>query len=104
MKSKGRPKKKKEIETLKFTTYQDDIILFRNGLLDCLDDENVDEHTKEIVNKFLKMSIWQQNIFIVYLTNQTSHFTFKELAELLQVERNELRRVINNIKKELKLI
>lgn len=101
----GRPKIDRPIQTLEFTTYQEDITLFRNGLIDSLEDEE-DENllSKEIIKKFLLMETWRQNLFIVYLLNKKSQFKFKTLAELLQVDRNDLRREINNIKKELSVL
>ena len=105
MNSKGRPKTVKPIETLKFTTYQEELTMFKNGLIDSLDDEeNEDQFSKETVKKFLNMEVWRQNIFIVYLLNKHSKFTFKELANLLQVDRVELRRAIVAIKNELQEI
>ena len=105
MNSKGRPKTVKAIETLKFTTYQEELTMFKNGLIDSLDDEeNEDQFSKETVKKFLNMEVWRQNIFIVYLLNKHSKFTFKELANLLQVDRVELRRAIVAIKNELQEI
>lgn len=105
MTSKGRPKTVKPIQTLTFTTYQEDLTLFRNGLMDSLEDEdNENPLSKETVLKFFQLDVWRQNLFIVYILNQKSQFRFKELAELLQVDRNELRREIASIKKELKLI
>ena len=107
--NKGRPKKIKELETLDFTTFQEDIQLFRNGLIDSLDDELEDDESmlcKDLACKFLKLDTWKQNIFIVYLLNKDKRvnnnlFTFKALANLLQVERSDLMKVIKDIKKEL---
>ena len=100
--NKGRPKIIKPIETLTFTTYQEEITLFKNGLIDALnDEENEDQFSKNTIQQFLNLEVWRQNIFIVYLLNKHSKFTFKELATLLQVDRNELRRAILAIKKEL---
>ena len=103
--NKGRPKTVKPIETLTFNTYKEDITLFRNGLIDSMEDEdNESELSKETIQKFLQLDVWRQNLFIVYILNQKSQFRFKALAELLQVDRNELRRAINDIKKELQMI
>lgn len=97
--SKGRPKKIKPIEELKFTSFQDDITLFRNYLIDSLEDEECSN--KQYIEKFLNLEQWRQNIFIVYMLNKDKKFTFKALAEMLQVNKNELMRVIRDIKKEL---
>lgn len=97
--SKGRPKKIKPIEELTFTSFQDDITLFRNYLIDSLEDEECSN--KQYIEKFLNLEQWRQNIFIVYMLNKDKKFTFKALAELLQVDKNELMRVIRDIKKEL---
>lgn len=111
-KPKGRPPKQKQLEELDFTTFQEDITLFRNYLIDAIqqddsifneEDENINS---PIIKKFLAMETWKQNIFIVYLLNKDKRiknniFTFKALADMLQVQRAELMRVIKNIKNEL---
>lgn len=114
-KQRGRPKINKSIEELDFTTFQDDIAMFRTYLID-ISEQNVgmfDEEDEDpnipIVKRFLAMEIWKQNIFIIYLLNKekrikTNSFTFKALAELLQVERGELMRVIKGIKTELQIV
>lgn len=114
-KQKGRPPKPKQLEELDFTTFQEDITLFRNYLLDVSEqntdmfDEEDEDPNAPIIRKFLTMETWKQNIFIVYLLNKekrikTNSFTFKALAELLKVERGELMRVIKDIKTELQLV
>lgn len=106
--SKGRPKKDRPIEELNYTTFQQDITIFRNYLIDVINDEETDEDNPNIpiIRKFLSMEIWKQNLFIIYLLNKEKHnttnkFTFATLAELLQVNRAELMRTIREIKKEL---
>lgn len=105
--NKGRPKQPKELEELNFTTFQNDITIFRNSLIDSLEDEdNEDLEQKLLTTKFLNLNIWRQNLFIVYLLNKdkrnnNNKFSFKALADLLQVERGELMREIKSIKKEL---
>lgn len=105
--NKGRPKQPKELEELNFTTFQNDITIFRNSLIDSLEDEdNEDQEQKLLTTKFLNLNIWRQNLFIVYLLNKdkrnnNNKFSFKALADLLQVERGELMREIKSIKKEL---
>ena len=104
--SKGRPKIIRPIEELSFTSFQEDITLFKNSLIDYIEDEdNESQINKDTIQKFLDLELWQQNIFIVYLLNKDKRvhngFTFKALAELLQVERGELMRVIKNIKTKL---
>lgn len=114
-KQKGRPPKPKYLEELDFTTFQEDITLFRNYLLDASEqstdmfDEDDEDPNSPIIRKFLSMETWKQNIFIVYLLNKekrikTNSFTFKALAELLKVERGELMRVIKDIKNELQIV
>lgn len=114
-KPKGRPRKQKQLEELDFTTFQEDITIFRNYLIDVSQkDDNIfneeDENINSpIIKKFLAMETWKQNIFIVYLLNKDKRiknniFTFKALAELLKVERAELMRVIKDIKNELQII
>lgn len=101
----GRPRIIRPIETLKFNTYQSDITIFRTCLYDSLEDDEEERETKidkDAIRKFLDLDIWRQNLFIVYILNRKSNFSFKELAELLQVDRNELRREINSIKKEIR--
>lgn len=111
-KQKGRPRKQKQLEELDFTTFQEDITLFRNYLIDAIqqDDSIFNEEDEDpntpIIKKFLAMETWKQNIFIVYLLNKDKRiknniFTFKALAELLKVERAELMRVIKDIKNNL---
>ena len=114
-KQRGRPPKLKKLEKLDFTTFQEDITLFRNYLID-VSEQNNDIFNEEdedpnnpIIKKFLAMETWKQNIFIVYLLNKekrikTNAYTFKALAELLKVERAELMRVIKDIKKELQIV
>ena len=113
--NKGRPKKIKELETLDFTTFQEDITIFRNYLIDVVqkDDSIFNEEDEDpnilLLSKFLAMDTWKQNIFIVYLLNKDKRiknniFTFKALADMLQVDRGELMRVIRNIKNELQIV
>lgn len=103
--TKGRPKKEEDIKTLDFTTYQQDITLFRNGLIDFLQDDEIENPTgKETIKKFLELEMWRQNLYIVYILNKSSKFTFRALAELLQVDRNELRRALTDIKTELDVL
>ncbi len=104
--SKGRPKKDRPIEELNYTTFQQDITIFRNYLIDVINDEETEDPNIPIIRKFLSMEIWAQNLFIIYLLNKDKHntankFTFTALAELLQVNRAELMRTIREIKKEL---
>ena len=104
--SKGRPKIDRPIEELNYTTFQQDITIFRNYLTDVINDEETEDPNIPIIRKFLSMEIWKQNLFIIYLLNKEKHntankFTFSALAELLQVDRSELMRTIREIKKEL---
>lgn len=104
--SKGRPKIDRPIEELNYTTFQQDITIFRNYLTDVINDEEAEDPNIPIIRKFLSMEIWKQNLFIIYLLNKEKHntvnkFTFAALAELLQVDRSELMRTIREIKKEL---
>lgn len=114
-KQRGRPSKLKKIEKLDFTTFQEDITLFRNYLIDVSEqksdifNEEDEDPNNPIIKKFLAMETWKQNIFIVYLLNKekrikTNAYTFKALAELLKVERAELMRVIKDIKNELWIV
>ena len=104
--SKGRPKKDRPIEELNYTTFQQDITIFRNYLIDVIEDEETEDPNIPIIRKFLSMEIWKQNLFIIYMLNKEKHntankFTFAALADLLQVDRSELMRTIREIKKEL---
>ena len=106
MMSKGRPKKDRPIEEMNYTTFQQDITIFRNYLIDVIEDEETEDPNIPIIRKFLSMEIWKQNLFIIYLLNKEKHntankFTFAALADLLQVDRSELMRTIREIKKEL---
>lgn len=110
MSKKGRPKISKELEELTFTIFQRDITIFKNSLIDFVNEdseENENPINKETVSKFLNLELWEQNIFIVYLLNKDkrikngNQFTFKALAELLKVERAELMRAIKEIKQKL---
>lgn len=106
MMSKGRPKIDRPIEELNYTTFQQDITIFRNYLIDVIEDEETEDPNIPIIRKFLSMEIWAQNLFIIYLLNKEKHntankFTFKALADLLKVDRSELMRTIREIKKEL---
>ena len=106
MSKKGRPKIDKPIEEMNYTTFQQDITIFRNYLIDVVDDEETEDPNIPIIRKFLSMEIWKQNLFIIYLLNKEKHntvnkFKFSALAELLQVDRSELMRTIREIKKEL---
>lgn len=114
-KPKGRPRKQKQLEELDFTTFQEDITLFRNYLIDAIqqDDSIFNEEDEDpnipVLSKFLAMETWKQNIFIVYLLNKekrikTNAYTFKALADMLQVQRAELMRVIKDIKNELQTV
>lgn len=104
--SKGRPKIDRPIEELNYTTFQQDITIFRNYLIDTINDEETEDPNIPIIRKFLSMEIWKQNLFIIYMLNKEKHntankFTFAALADLLQVDRSELMRTIREIKKEL---
>lgn len=106
MMSKGRPKKDRPIEELNYTTFQQDITMFKNYLVDVVEDEETEDSNIPIIQKFLSMDIWKQNLFIIYMLNKEKHntvnkFTFRGLADLLQVNRSELMRTIREIKKEL---
>ena len=106
MSKKGRPKKDSPIEEMNYTTFQQDITIFRNYLIDVVEDEEIEDLNIPIIRKFLSMEIWKQNLFIIYMLNKEKHntvnkFTFSALAELLQVDRSELMRTIREIKKEL---
>lgn len=110
MSKKGRPKKDRHIEELNYTTFQQDITMFRNYLIDVVNDDEIETEDPNIpiIRKFLSMDIWKQNLFIIYLLNKDKHntankFTFKALADLLQVDRCELMRTIKEIKNELKI-
>ena len=114
-KQRGRPSKLKKLEKLDFTTFQEDITLFRNYLIDVSEqksdifNEEDEDPNNPIIKKFLAMETWKQNIFIVYLLNKekrikTNAYTFKALAELLKVQRAELMRVIKDIKNELQTV
>ena len=106
MSKKGRPKKDRPIEEMNYTTFQQDITIFRNYLIDVVEDEETEDPNIPIIRKFLSMDIWKQNLFIIYMLNKEKHntvnkFTFSGLADLLQVDRSELMRTIREIKKEL---
>ena len=106
MSKKGRPKKDRPIEEMNYTTFQQDITIFRNYLIDVIEDEETEDPNIPIIRKFLSMDIWKQNLFIIYMLNKEKHntvnkFTFSGLADLLQVDRSELMRTIREIKKEL---
>ena len=105
MSKKGRPKIDRPIEELNYTTFQQDITMFRNYLIDVIEDEETEDLNIPIIHKFLSMEIWKQNLFIIYMLNKEKHnttkFTFRGLADLLQVNRSELMRTIREIKKEL---
>ena len=106
MNKKGRPKKDRPIEEMNYTTFQQDITIFRNYLIDVVEDEETEDRNIPIIKKFLSMEIWKQNLFIIYLLNKEKHntankFTFSGLADLLQVNRSQLMRTIREIKKEL---
>lgn len=106
MSKKGRPKIDRPIEEMNYTTFQQDITIFRNYLIDVVEDEETEDTNIPIIRKFLSMEIWKQNLFIIYMLNKEKHnttnkFTFAALADLLQVDRSELMRTIREIKKEL---
>ena len=107
MSKKGRPKKDMPIEELNYTTFQQDITIFRNYLIDVVNDDEIEteDNNIPIIRKFLSMEIWKQNLFIIYMLNKEKHnstkFTFSGLADLLQVDRSQLMKTIREIKKEL---
>ena len=114
-KQRGRPSKLKKLEKLDFTTFQEDITIFRNYLIDVSQkDDNIfneedEDPNNPIIKKFLAMETWKQNIFIVYLLNKekrikTNAYTFKALANLLQVDRGELMGLLKQIKNELQIV
>lgn len=100
--NKGRPKSVKQIEELSFKAFQKEITIFRNSLIDFIDDEDMENQTaKYTITKFLNLDLWKQNLYIVYLLNKDKNFTFTSLADLLQVDRKELMTHIRLIKKEV---
>ena len=104
MSKRGRPKISEEIKQLNLNTYQEDLVLFKNGLIDSLEDEeNDDVIAKQTITRFLNMESWKQNIFIVYILNRKK-YKFQDLANVLNVTRTDLIRAINQIKKELQMI
>lgn len=112
MKQKGRPKIIREVEKLDFTTFQQDITLFKNYLIDVVNEDYDEDEINDnvpLIKQFLMLDTWKQNIFIIYLLNKekrvkNNQFSFKALADLLHVERVELMRAIRNIKSELQTI
>ena len=59
MSKKGRPKIDRPIEELNYTTFQQDITMFRNYLIDVSEDEETEDLNIPIINKFLSMEIWK---------------------------------------------
>ena len=99
MKKPGRPKKPDTpIVDLSLSSYQKDITIFRNSLIDCLEEPEYQDK-KETIQKFLSLPLYQQNIFIIYLIKDA---TISKLAELLECDRTDIYRIIVNTKKELR--
>lgn len=99
MKNKvGRPKIEKPIKELNLSSFRQDIKIFKNSLIDSLQDEEQDK--KETIQKFLDMPSDVQNIFIIYLIKDV---TINELAKILDCDRTDLWRIIVKTKKDLKL-
>ena len=70
MSKKGRPKIDRPIEELNYTTFQQDITMFRNYLIDVIEDEEIEDLNIPIIKKFLSIEIWKQNLFIIYILNK----------------------------------
>ena len=99
MKNKvGRPKIEKPIKELNLSSFRQDIKIFKNSLIDALQEDEQDN--KETIQKFLDMPSDVQNIFIVYLIKDV---TINELAKILECDRTDLWRIIVKTKKDLEL-
>lgn len=98
MKKAGRPKIQKQPKELNLSSFRHDITIFKNSLIDSLDDE--DQIKKETIQKFLDLPSDVQNIFIVYLIKDV---TINELANILGCDRTYLCGIIIKTKKLLKL-
>lgn len=101
MSKKGRPKKPQIIEHLNLSSFQDEIQIFKNYLIDYKADEEPDPKILIHIDKFFSLDIWQQNLFIVYIIFKDKKKTIKEMAQLLDVEWSEVIREIKLIKKQL---
>lgn len=98
----GRPRKPETMENLNLSSFKEDIQLFRNSLVDYIDEEDTDQQNIPCIKKFLKLEKWRQNLFIVYLIYKDKKKTLSDMATMLNVERNDIIDEIKQIKKDLK--
>lgn len=94
----GRPKVPKEPKKQSIADFKDDIQIYKNSLIDALDEEEYAEH-KETISEFLSMPSDEQNIFIAYLIEGV---TITQLAKILKCDRLDVYRIITKTKKKLR--
>lgn len=98
----GRPKKIEPIEKLDLNSFQEEITLFKIGLLDYLNDDDRQPETVEHVSHFLSLPEWQQNLFIVYTIFKQRRKPVSQMADILQTDRLQILKEIKKIKTILK--
>lgn len=97
-KKAGRPKLEKEPQKQSLSDFHQDIQIFKNSLIDAMEEDEYSEH-KETIEQFLNMPTNVQNIFIAYLIEGV---TINQLSKILQCDRLDIYRIITKTKKELK--
>lgn len=94
----GRPKLEKEPQKESLKDFHQDIQIFKNSLIDAMDEEEYKED-KETIQQFLNMPTDVQNIFIAYLIEGV---TITQLSKILKCDRLDIYRIITKTKKELR--
>lgn len=100
IRKRGRPAKPyKELPSINFNDYKEYISIYKNSLLDRLEDEEISEIEKIQINAFLSLTASQQNLWII----RTICKDFNEFCKSLHLE--DIRSVayyeLANIKKNL---
>lgn len=98
----GRPRKPRTVENLNLSSFKEEIRMFKNSLIDCIDEDDMNKEYIPYIKHFLQLDKWQQNLFIVYLIFKYRKKTIKEMAELLNINSKDILSAIKDIKKELK--
>ncbi len=92
---RGRKPNPNKITEINFNTFKETITEYKRHISDCISD---DEEVNPSLVKFTQLPVFKQNIFIIYVEKQ---LTVKALANLLNVNRTDLLKLIKEVKKEL---
>lgn len=93
---RGRKPNPNKLTEANINSFRDIISEYKMHINDSITD---DEFPNPSLIKFTQLPVYKQNIFIIYVDKKLK---IKDLASILQVDKNELAKLIREIKKELK--